>query len=85
MPIPSDSLLAKAAREEGERAARMATPWALCWCSGDPQSVAAALCWLGLHLKEMFWQFQVAGEVDALAAALDQQTAESTGKRRKQG
>ena len=85
MPSLPESLVAKAAREEGERAARMATPWALCMESGQPQSVAKAMCWLGLHLKEMIWQFEIASEVDALGAALNAPATESPGKRGKQG
>ena len=70
MPSTPESLVAKAAREEGERAARMATPWALCWQEADAQSAAVALCWMGRHLSEMFWQFEVASEVDRLGAEL---------------
>jgi len=77
IPELSKSLVALAAMEEGQKAARIATPWALCMRSGDPQAGAAALCCMGLHLKEVFWQFEIADEVDRLGAALQTKTTES--------
>ena len=68
--IQSDSFTAWTAREEAEHAARMRSPWLLVMGSKDPKTVASGLTWMGRHLGEMLWRFQVCMEVDRLGTAL---------------
>ena len=70
MLSPADSMVARAAEQEAEHAARMATPWALMWRSEKPENQALAMVWLGRRMGEMFWRFEIAMQVDALAAQL---------------
>jgi hypothetical protein len=70
------------AEQEAEHAARMETPWMLLWSSDRPADHALALAWLGRRMGEMFWRFEIAMRVDALAAQL---SPETVGKGRKQG
>ena len=71
MPSPADSMVARAADQEAEHAARMATPWLLMWRSERPEDHALAMCWMGRHLSEMLWRFELAMQVDRLAAQLN--------------
>jgi hypothetical protein len=70
MLSPADSMVARAAEQEAEHAARMATPWALMWRSEEPANQALAMAWLGRRINEMFWRFEIAARVDAVAAQL---------------
>ncbi len=63
-------MVARAAEAEAEHVARMAMAWALLWMSDEPMDHALALCWLGRHMDEMFWRFDIAMQVDALGAQL---------------
>lgn len=73
--IQDQSIIAWTAKEEAEHAARMEAPWMLVMSSGKPEGVASGLCWMGRHLGEMLWRFEIAMEVDRLGAA----TKDSTG------
>lgn len=78
MQNATDSMVAKAADQEAEHAARMATPWMLMWRSGRPEDYALAMCWMGRHLGEMLWRFELAMKVDRLAAQLNIEGAPAT-------
>ena len=68
-------MVARAADQEAEHAARMATPWLLMWRSERPEDHALAMCWMGRHLSEMLWRFELAMKVDRLAAQLNKEGA----------